>query len=449
MMYPRLFLARNLLKEDGVIFISIDDDEVKNLRMICDEIFGEENFVGDIIRKTKSMTADESTGFNFQHENLVIYAKNKELLFLLGEEKTFDNYSNTDNDINGDWTSGDPSAKSGGGSTYFGIKNPYTNKIDYPPKGRYWAFSQTSFNEYVKKGKIKFKKSYKNTERGFIFKRYKKELNSLYNPVHSLFAIENNFMNQVGTKEVQELLGGEYFDNPKPIAFIKKLIKYSLNDTKDGVVLDFFSGSGTTAHAIMALNAEDGGTRKCISVQLPEPTDEKSEAYKAGYKTISQITKERIRRAGKKIKEENPDKNIDIGFKVFKLDESNFKQWDKNITDSETLKQSLMDFENNVEEGSDKLNMLYELLLKKGLDINSKIEKVNVVDNEIFIVGGGMYVCIDDKISEETIDKVIEARPVHFIVLDKAFEGNDQLKTNTFQTFKTLYETSENPFETV
>ena len=181
MMYPRLKLARNLLKDDGVIFISIDDNEVANLRKLCDEIYGEDNFVGEIIRKTKSMTADEGAGFNLQHENLIIYAKNKQYLSLNGEEKVFDNYNNHDKDPKGDWVSGDPSAKSGRESTYFEIMNPHTNKKDLPPRGRFWAFSKNSLKEYIENGKIKFKREYKENERGFIFKRYKNELQSLYN----------------------------------------------------------------------------------------------------------------------------------------------------------------------------------------------------------------------------------------------------------------------------
>ena len=219
MMYPRLWLSRNLLKDDGVIFVSIDDDEVHNLRKMMDEIYGEENFVGDVIRKTKSMTADKNTGFNFQHEYLLVYAKNINNLKLLGEEKDFFNYSNPDNDKNGDWTSGDPSAKSGGNSTYFEIINPYTQGIDLPPNGRYWAFSKESLEKYIKNGKVKFKKDSTNTKRGFTFKRYRDESETIYNPFNSLFAIETKFMNQVGTKELKELLKN-YFNTPQPMMIL-------------------------------------------------------------------------------------------------------------------------------------------------------------------------------------------------------------------------------------
>lgn len=336
MMFPRLRLAYNLLREDGVCFISIDDHEVHNLRKICDEVFGEENFVGEIIRKTKSMTGDDGNGFNLQHDQIIIYAKDKYNLKLKGEEKDFKNYSNPDNDPLGDWCAGDPSAKSGGESTYFAIKNPYTSKVDYPPVGRFWAFSQETLKEYIKKGKIKFKKSHKENERGFIFKRYAVDAESLNNPINSLIGIENNYMNQSGTVELKSIFNSNYFSYPKPLSFIYKLIKSSTNKNND-IILDFFSGSATTAHAVMELNKEDGGNRKFIMIQLPELCDEKSEAFKAGYKNICEIGKERIRRAGARLSEKGKLSNeqlnletttnysplttncLDVGFKVFKL----------------------------------------------------------------------------------------------------------------------------------
>ena len=259
-----------------------------------------------------------------------------------------------------------------------------------------------------------------------------------------------------GTQLIQGLFHGvKVFDTAKPIDLLRNLLLLSVQ--KSDLILDFFAGSGTTAHAVMALNAEDGGNRKFICVQIPEPTRKKkldgsweeSEAWRAGYKTIAQITKERIRRAGEKVKADNPLFAGDIGFKVFKLDESNFKQWDKEITDVESLRKSLLDFADNVTEGADKTDMLYELLLKKGYNLNAKVESRKIADNEIFAVDGSMLICLDDKISTATIDEVLILRPAHFIVLDRAFEGNDQLKTNTWQTFKSLFPNDENPFETV
>jgi adenine-specific DNA-methyltransferase len=330
-MYPRLYIARQLLKDDGVIFVSIDDNEVAQLRLLMDEIFGEENFVGEFIRKTKSMTGDKNTGLNTQQESLICYAKIICNILLEGEERTFDVYANTDNDPNGEWVSADPSAKSGGPSSYFSIINPYTGKIDLPPKGRYWAFSIETLNKYIESGKIKFKAQHNNNERGFIFKRYKNELESCRNPVNSLDFCENIFMNQVGTKELRELFNTDCFQNPKPKIFIKKIIYYATN-TSD-IILDFFAGSGTTGDAVMQLNADTSigsvpGNRKFILVQLPEPIDPKKN--KAAYDfvknemkaepTIFEITKERLIRAANKINRELEEKNKTLESKIADLE---------------------------------------------------------------------------------------------------------------------------------
>lgn len=358
-MYPRLYIARQLLRDDGIIFVSIDDNEVTQLRFLMDEIFGEENFVGDFIRKTKSMTGDKKTGLNIQHESIVCYARNISNIFLEGEEKDFDEYDNPDNDPNGEWVSADPSAKSGGPSLYFEIINPYTGKIDLPPKGRYWAFSKETYTEYVKKGKIKFKTHHKNNERGFIFKRYKNELQSSRNPVNSLEFCNNIYMNQAGTKELRELLNGEYFQNPKPVVLIKKLIYYSTSETD--LILDFFAGSGTTGDAVMQLNAEDGGNRKYILVQLPEPIDPKKNKMAYDFvknelgvenPTIFEITKERLIRAANKIKEEIIEKKI--------------TEKEKEI---EEIKARL-DIENKEEEIS---NLKEEINLLKNQDLGFKV----------------------------------------------------------------------------
>lgn len=437
MIYPRLKLSRNLLKADGVICISIDDNEVHNLRKLCDEIFGENNFVGEIIRKTKSMTGDEGSGFNLQHENLIIYSKNKVKLLLNGEEKDFANYKNPDNDINGDWTSGDPSAKSGGDSTYFEIINPYTKQSDYPPMGRFWAFSKQSLEKYIANGKIIFKKEYKENERGFVFKRYKNELKSRYNPVNSLFSIENDYMNQAGTKELKSLLNGEYFDNPKPTKFIQKIIQYS-TDTND-IILDFFSGSATTAHAVMQLNAEDGGNRRFIMVQIPEETDEKSEAYKTGYKTICEIGKERIRRAGAKILEENKDKegieNLDIGFRVFKVDSSNMK--DVYYNPDEIRQDNLFDMVSNIKEDRTDLDLLFQVLLDSGVELTLPIEEKQIVGKKVYFVDGNVLsACFEDNLTEEFVTELAKCEDLLKVVFRDSSFGSDDSRINVEQIFK-------------
>ncbi|MGT0084880.1 site-specific DNA-methyltransferase [Helicobacter pylori] len=257
-MYPRLLLAKDLLKQDGVIFISIDDNEVAQLKLLCDEIFGEGNFVADFIRKTKSTTNDAKTGVNYQHEFLLCYAKNKEFVNLLGGEKNLENYKNPDNDPNGAWINGDPSAKSGNVKTgYFGVTNPYTNKVDYPPVGMFWRFSQNTLQKYIDEGRICFKKKHKENERGFIYKRYLKDLKTTQKTFDSLIFSDNAFMNQTATKELLSLGMGEYFTYPKGVEFMKKIILHSTTPNSNDIILDFFAGSGTTAHAVLESNKSD------------------------------------------------------------------------------------------------------------------------------------------------------------------------------------------------
>ena len=258
----RLSIAQRLLSGKGVILISIDDKEQSNLKILCDSIFGEQNFLTMFVRKTKSMTGDDGNGLNIQHESLLVYANNKAKAIFKGAQKTFDNYSNPDNDPNGIWTSADPSAKSGGESTYFPINNPITGQVDYPPKGRFWAFSQDTMNKYIESGRIKFKDQIKKNQRGFVFKRYAEIMEVTTHPVCTLCFDDNAYMNSVATSEMNELIGAGKFSYPKPVCFIKDLVKFA--SSKYSIILDFFAGSGTTGHAVMKLNTEDGGYRKFI-----------------------------------------------------------------------------------------------------------------------------------------------------------------------------------------
>ncbi|OLR44004.1 restriction endonuclease [Helicobacter pylori] len=255
-MYPRLLLAKDLLKQDGVIFISIDDNECAQLKLLCDEIFGEGNFVTDFIRKTKSTTNDAKTGVNYQHEFLLCYAKNKEFVNLLGGEKNLENYKNPDNDPNGAWINDNPSAKSGNVKTgYFGVTNPYTNKVDYPPVGMFWRFSQNTLQKHIDEGRICFKKKHKENERGFIYKRYLKDLKTTKKTFDSLIFSDNCYMNQVATKELLSLELAEYFSYPKGVDFMAKIVEHATE--KGDIILDFFAGSGTTAHAVLESNKSD------------------------------------------------------------------------------------------------------------------------------------------------------------------------------------------------
>jgi adenine-specific DNA-methyltransferase len=442
MMYPRLRLARNLLTDDGVIFISIDDNEAHNLRKICDEIFGEENFLGEIIRKTKSTTNDAKNGFNVQHEMCLLYCKIKESVTLRGELKTFDNYSNPDNDPRGNWVASDPTATDDGRKTknVMEIVNPYTGKIDVPGKGRRWRFNEEGFYKLIEEKRIVFKKEHGDNERGFILKRYENELKEKYKLVPSLF-VENDVMNQVATKELNQIFNNKFFDYPKPVQFIQKLVKYLIGH--NDIILDFFSGSATTAHAVMQLNAEDDGNRKFIMVQLPEPTDEKSETYKAGYKNICEIAKERIRRAGEKIKEENKDKenieNLDIGFKVFKLDTSNIRKWQP---DYDNLEQSLLEYVDNYVEGRTELDVVYEIMLKYGLDLTYPVDEFTIAGKKVYSIGFGMLmICLDDEITTEVprgiLAKIKELSPESSRVVfkDNGFK-TDSNKTNIKEILK-------------
>ena len=314
MLYPRLVLAKQLLSDSGVIFCSMDDRNQAYVKGLFDEVFEEKNFVSLFFRKTKSMTGDERSGINIQHDYVLCFCKAKENVFLYGKEKKYDSYDNPDNDPKGLWTSADPSAKSGGPSTYFEIINPYTGRKDFPPQGRFWAFSETTLQKYIKTGKIKFKKQYKTTERGFIFKRYKNELGTKYNALNSIEEISeqllgNKIMNSVGTRQLFNIFGNVIFNDPKPIELINEFISSTSNSS--AVVLDFFAGSGTTGQAVLELNKKDGGNRQYICVQLNEDLDKallndpKNQTIKNQISLcdkyhrpheLSEITAERLRR---------------------------------------------------------------------------------------------------------------------------------------------------------
>lgn len=390
-MLPRLKLARDLLREDGVIFISIDDNEQANLKILCDEIFGEENFVADFIRKTKSTTNDAKVGLNYQHEFLLCYAKDKNFVNLHGGQKDLSKYKNPDNDPNGAWVSGDPSAKSGDKKTgYFAVINPYTKKEDYPPEGRFWLFSKNTIQKHIDDGRIYFKKEHSKNERGFIYKRYLKELKTTLKTFDSLKFIDNKFMNQNATKELLVLGLGEYFTYPKSVEFMKEIINHATNDNSD-IILDFFAGSGTTAQAVMELNAEDKGDRKFILIQLDEKIDEKKSkiAYdfcknELGSKNpvISDITIERVKRAGEKIANTNPDFNVN--FNVLSLSDK-----PELITD----KQGALELSNNSELSP--FDKALNLALQSGKTLDRPLK--TIFENKLYQCEDCLYLIDCDK----------------------------------------------------
>ena len=388
MIYPRLRLAANLLRDDGVIFISIDDNEVTNLRKVCDEVFGEENFIGTILWKKK--TNGNNMGFIPPvHDYILAYARSiidiKDVGYDVTEEHINKIYSNPDNDPRGAWTTMDLSANHKG--PYFSITNPITGESFDPPEGRYWVFNEDEVKRRIADGRIIFGKT--GTTR----------------PVQKVFAAERiqgkiraeswwdkHGMNEDATSEIRELFGqGKLFTHPKPSKLIYNLVK--ITTEQDDIILDFFSGSATTAHAVMQLNAEDGDNRKFICVQLPEVCDEKSEAYKAGYKNICEIGKERIRRAGAKIlsKAEQTNQQIkigeeekplpDVGFKVFKLDTSNLKTWDSTpITedDMQILFDRMNGMIHRVKSDRSDMDMIYEIMLKLGVPLTYSVSQIEV-----------------------------------------------------------------------
>ena len=429
MIYPRLMLARNLLSADGVIFISIDDNEQVDLMKICDEVFGESNCVGEIIRKTKSMTADNGSGFNLQHEVLLIYAKDKNKMVFHGEPKVYDDYQNPDNDPNGDWCAGDPSAKSGGPSTYFEIENPYTHRKDLPPLGRYWAFSKDTLKRYVTEGKIKFKLNYRDGERGFIFKRYKKDATSFYEPVHSLFAIENEYMNQAATVELKRLFRNDVFSYPKPVSFIQKLVKYSTD--KDSIILDFFSGSATTAQAVMEQNAVDGGKRKFIMVQLQEPVDESKGIQLEGYETLCDIGRERIHLAA-----ESLDKPIDKGYRTFILDDTNMR--DVYYSADDYTQDLVSMLESNIKDDRTDLDLLFGCLLEWGLPLSLPYSSETIYGCTVHTYNDGdLIACFKDNIPRTVVETIAKRQPLRAVFRDSSFPSSTA-KINVGEIFKLL-----------
>lgn len=452
LMYPRLKLARNLLADDGVIFISIDDNELANLRKICDEIFGEENFVGIIVWKKK--TNGNNMGFiPSVHDYIISFAKSIDNISEIGYEITKEflkqTYSNPDNDPRGPWTTMDLSANHEG--PYFTITNPTTGEQFLPPVGRYWVFNEIEVKKRINEGRIIFGKS------------------GIARPVQKVFASERDKgkiraeswwdehgLNADATKEIKDLLGHpKLFTHPKPVLTIYHLLKISTST--DNIILDFFSGSATTAHAVMQLNADDGGNRKYICVQLPEPTPEDSEARKAGYNTIPEIAKERIRRAGKKILKEQEDKarkegglfaeerkKLDIGFKVFKLDSSNINAWDN---DPENLDASLHNSLFNIKTDRSEDDLLYEILIKYGIELTEKINRNTIAGKTVYEMGAGsLIVCLADNLTTDVAEGISklykkvspEGEDINCRVVfkDSGFSGSDEVKTNTLLILK-------------
>lgn len=413
MMYPRLVLARDLLTEDGAIFISIDNTENVNLKKICDEIFLENNFLGMFPRKTKTSTGDDGTGINDQHDYLHAYALNKDNCYIHGALKKYNGYHNKDNDSRGEWTSGDPSAKSGSDTTYFGIENPITGQVDFPPKGRFWAFSKTTMAEYIETGRIKFKDSIKDNQRGFIFKRYKNELQSPFNTFNSLEFDNNYYLNEKGTADLDNLRMKDVFSYPKPVMMLEKIFE-SMELVDNDIVLDFFSGSATSSHAILNYNKNNNYKVRFILAQLPEPLEynydnkdniKKDTTYHAIEfckelkvdRNLAEIGKERIRRCTEELFGMRKDL-----FDVLYLDTSNIKPF-------ESFESSLDDDAiDPIKSGRSSLDVLYEMMFRHGITFTTSYEKLDFEGCEVYNVGYGEMFYLASNITFRAVELIID-----------------------------------------
>ena len=417
MMYPRLKLARNLLTDDGVIFMSIDDNEQANLKKICDEIFGEENFVAQIAWRKSDNQANIGNIARVK-EYILSYSKNDKLFYLNKmelTEKAKKEYRYKDD--RGFFRRSILLHKTRGRYKY-DLKTP-TGKILSGP----WMKSKEDIEKMSNEGMIYWTTGGEEQPYGKIY------LDESDGQIPNDFIGIEYGSNQEASLELEKLMQSRYFDFPKSVTLLKHLAKIGSN--LDNYILDFFSGSSTTAHSVMQLNVEDGGNRKYIMVQLPELCDESSEAYKAGYKNICEIGKERIRRAGEKIKSdeslplENREK-LDIGFKVFKLDSSNIKEWD---TNTEDLQQTLIDSMENIKSDRSSLDILYEILLKYGLDLNIPIEE----NKDFYLIGGGsLLVSLNKEINDEVINSICKEYK-NLLEIDKDFKTTVILRDNLFK----------------
>jgi adenine-specific DNA-methyltransferase len=460
MMYPRLKLAKNLLTDDGVIFISIDDNEVANLRKICDEIFGEENFVANIIWQKKYAASNDALGLSNMHDHILMYQKtslfNRKLLPRTNKQDSLYKYDS--NDGMGLWRPDNLTVKTFSESYYYPIENPKTQEEYFPSNGRCWLTNKETILRWINEGRVFFGQDGKGAPQ---LKRYLSEVQDGIVP-QTIWLYDECGHTDEARKEIKSLFDKPPFDTPKPTRLIKRAIQISAN--KNDIILDFFSGSATTAHAVMQLNAEDGGNRKYIMIQLPEATPEDSEAKKAGYKTIAEIGKERIRRAGKKIVEElkakhakegglftEEKKKLDIGFKVFKLDSSNINTWDSSPSN---LEGALYNSVQNIKSDRTEHDLLYEILLKYGIDLVQPINEHVLVGKKVYEMGAGaLIVCMADHIKPETAEAIAqlwkEVKPTaidesaktaincRVVFKDNGFDDNND-KTNVLQILKQL-----------
>ena len=443
MIYPRLKVAKDLLSEDGVIFVSIDDNEEENLRRTCNEVLGEHNFLADVVWKHTQQSKNDELHFSRQYNHTLCYCRNINGLhrfYFARTEEDNKNYSNPDNDPKGLWRSGDVRSPNYRKTLCYDIIAPNGNVIKAPENG--WRWSEDSVKEKIASGEIIFKKDYS----GIIRKIYLSDQEG--RTPENLWEGPRFGTTRTAAAMIKELFEGkQVFDTPKPHELIMRMMEIATR--KESTVLDFFSGSATTAHAVMQLNAEDGGNRKFIMVQLPEATDEKSEAYKAGYKNICEIGKERIRRAGKKIVEDQEKKRmeeglfagsstgseagpLDIGFRVLKLDSSNMQDV---YYSPEQFNENLL-FEDNIKHDRTDEDLLFQAMIELGIELSAKIEQREIAGKTVWSVADNyLMACFDKDVNETAITEIARQHPYYFVLRDSSLATD-----NVADNFEQIWE---------
>lgn len=436
MIYPRLKVARDLLTDDGVIFISIDDNEVENLRKVCDEVFGESNCIAQLIWEKKYTIANDAKYFSDVHDYILCYSKKKEFFHIGKLPRTAQMnaaYKNPDNHPKGPWKATPLHARSGSDSNA-NFSYTFKNGVVFtPPTGRFSAYSKETLKAMDDNNEIWFGKDGKSIPSRKTF------LCNLKNDgvvPRTIISYSEGGHNHEADEEMKKLMEKKVFTSPKPTKLLHLLLTLG-NTNKEAIILDFFSGSATTAHAVMRLNSEDGGNRKFIMVQLPEKTDEKSEAFKAGYKNICEIGKERIRRAGKKIKEESPSttQDLDTGFRVLKLDSTNMQ--DIYYSPKDISQADLFSQVDNVKPDRTGEDLLFQVMLELGATLDSKIETTTVAGKTIYNVAEGYLVaCFDPDVTDDVVKAIAQMQPAYAVLRDTSMK-DDSTATNFEQIFKT------------
>ncbi|MUG68534.1 site-specific DNA-methyltransferase [Paenibacillus campinasensis] len=432
MIYTRLKIARNLLKDDGVIFISVDENEVSNLKKVCDEIFGQSNFITTFMWKRKREISSDSKNVAIQGEYVLSYSKTDEFEFQaepLSQDYINNSYNEPTKEYpDGKWRPVPITVSKGlsGGGYHYKIVTPGGKIHD-----RLWAYPESGYKRLLKEGRVYFGKDLNGVPQRVIYAHESKG-----QPTTNYW--DNTSSNKEGKKEILNLFGDSFFDTPKPTALIERLLKLA---TKNGdLVLDFFSGSATTAHAVMQLNAEEKGNRRFLMVQLPEDINDTSEAYKAGYKNICEIGKERIRRAAKKIKEET-GADIDYGFRVYRVDSSNMK--DVYYTPDKLGQMNLDEMASNIKEDRTGEDLLIQVMLECGLELSLPMESKEIEGKIVhYVAGNSLIACFDDEVSETVIKKIAEDQPLRVVFRDSSFR-DDSARINVEELFKLLSPSTE------